>query len=192
MWDRGLIDSRLRASTQLGLAGSYFRRQGLLDSPEQQRSSSAELVSAIGGCLPPATITPSNHQSEDARIWKQFSSHASSRVRDVLWAISMAQWILLGSGIRGLLMHQGSSDTLQATTWLFASSAGLLITVSGSWWSSRIAFGEETPTLCHIGSFVIRIPAYKTGLESPCLRRPRVLMHLALGAVLLLGSILVT
>lgn len=184
LWDRALMEHRLKTAA-LGPAARYFQRREILNLPEQQRATSQELATAMRVSQPPTTVIHCSHQiaSEDAP--KSVTSKAAQRLRDALWSISMALWFLLALAIQDWVRLQSSSASFQIST--VAWSGGIVIFALGSWWTSRIAYGSEAPTLCQIGPLQVKFPAYETGFESPFVRRALVLGRLTVGVALLTG-----
>lgn len=190
-WGWRVVEERLE-TTELGTARRYFQRREILVLPEHQRIASQELAMAMRIALPPATARRSVSVAADVPAVQAVSSKSAERLRDALWSITMAQWILLGSSVQRLLMRQFAQDASQTsnTAWLSTWIVGLFIMAFGGWQTSRIAFGTEAPTLYQIGPLAIPFPAYETGIESTYVREIHVLIRLALGALLVGGSVL--
>lgn len=187
VWDRSLMEHRLKAA-RLGPAGRYFERRELLDLPEQQRVSSRELATAMQVSQPPMTVIHSGHQAASDDAPESVTSKAALRLRDALWSISMALWFLLALTVHDWVKQQSGSDGFHNS--ISAWCAGIVTFALGGWWTSRTAYGSETPTLCQIGPLLIRIPACETGFESPLVRQPLVLARLAIGVTFLTAAAL--
>lgn len=181
-WNWEFIERRLKA-VGLETPQHYLLRREILDRPEQQRATSRELATAMKVNQPPMKIINSNRHAGVNHASESVTSKVSLRLRDVLWSISIALWFLLGLTVQEWVKQQCSSDGLQNSTaaWI----AGMVTFSLGGWWTSRTAYGAETPTVLQIGPFHVKFPACKTDLESATARRAVALVRLAIGTTLL-------
>lgn len=188
IWNWSEIEQRLR-SAGLNHALPYFLRPEILSAAESERVSSLELAAALRIGRPATAISrPADSSAAESAEW----SRCGQRVRDALWSLNVAQWILLGFAVPDFLQHRVGIRSLQNsdTGWWIAVLAGVVIIAVGGRQTSRIAFGEETPTWCQVGPFLIPVPAFQTNVESPTVRRTVVLMRLTLSTILLGGIML--